>query len=714
MRKIRILVGLLLLIPVVVYAQKKITLEAIYKDHIFSGRSLAQIKWVPGQDRFSYVQNDGSMQLWVYDIAGNEHRKILDSKEIPQFRQLPRDWRIVPSNYEWSPDGKSILLNSGTDLYLFTTTNQSLRRLTHVNKSIRDATFSPDGRWIAFLKEQNLWVLEVKNGRLSALTTHGTDDVRIGRFDWVYQEEFGVRTGFFWSPDSRHIAFYEVDQRPEPVFPLVNFIPVQNTVMELHYPKAGAPNALIRIGVVDIRDSGITWMDIGSETDVYIPRVKWLPDGKRMVIYHLNRRQNHLKLLCGDISDGKTDVLLEEYGDDCWITISDDIYFLKTHPSFVWYSERSGYTHLYLYGINGKLICPLTEGEWDVTELVYVDEKQQLVYFIGTRDGIRERHLYRVCLDGKKLIRLTNQPGTHSVNMSEQGNFFIERFSNISTPWQQWLCRADGKRLVRLDTYDSERDDEYRIHPAEFITVKTTDGVELAASIHKPADFNPGKKYPVLFSIYGGPGSQTVRNAFSRSNLWRQMLTEKGYIVFQLDNRGTGYRGVAFKRIAYRRLGQQDVEDMISGVEYLRTLPYVDADRIGIWGWSYGGYLTTMCILKAADYFSTGVAVAPVTDWHNYDSIWTERYMDLPANNPRGYIDGSALTHADKLRGKLLLIHGAADDNVHLANTMQLIHKFQQLEKQFDLMVYPRKDHSIRGVQYQLYTLITNYILENL
>ncbi|MBD3288901.1 prolyl oligopeptidase family serine peptidase [candidate division KSB1 bacterium] len=698
------------------YSQKKLTISDIYGDDAkFGGESLSNVKWVPGKQQFSYTEtNDGVKSLRIYDIRSKKRQKIFDSQQVPEFKTLERERRIIPDSYFWSPSGESALINSGTDLFLYEIGREQLQQLTNDDIPRRDPTFSPDEKKIAYIKNQNLYVLDIDSKTETRLTTEGSEHILIGRFDYVYEEEFDLRTGFFWSPNSKHIAFYWLDESVEPVMPFVNYMPLHNTVRYIPYAKPGDHNAIVKIAVVSLADGNITWMDIGEEIDIYIPRVKWLPNSERLAIYRMNRRQSKLELLFTDIQSGASKVVLTETEDHGWLDVHDDLRFLQKANAFTWSSDRSGFNHLYLYDYSGRMLHQLTNGDWGVRKLVGLDASANRIYFTANRESIFESHLYSISM-GSGINKLTSESGMHSINMHPDASHYLDTFSDLKTPPKVRLFSQNGKLVDTIVADKIDALSEYHLTMPEFVKVPAEDGTLLNAAVTKPADFDPSKKYPVLFTIYGGPGSQTIRNDWGGSGyLWRQLMTQKGFIIFQLDNRGTGGRGAKFKKQMYRRFGHFEVVDMVNGVEYLRTLPYVDAERIGIYGWSYGGYTTIMNMLKASDQFKAGVAVAPVTDWRNYDSIYTERYMDTPQNNPDGYRESNALNYAAGLRGKLLLVHGIADDNVHMSHTMQLARELQQLDKQFDMMIYPEKDHSIRKVRSHLFQKITDFFIENL
>ena len=708
---------------------KKLTLDLIYDSPELSGNHLIGVQWTPNGEAFTYYQpspQKAARYIWRHDLKTGAREILVDSNRTPVLEEPqsvgPENRFFVP-NYLWSPTGKEILLPSGNDLYLYDVASTTTRRLTNDQETKDDPHFSPDGKRIAFIKNHNIHVLDIETGIDVPLTTDGREHVFVGQFDWAYQEEFAsVRTGFFWAPDGQHIAFFQLDETEVPEFPIVDFVPVENEVQSTRYPKAGEDNSIVRVGVVSIDNPHIVWLDVGSETDIYIPRIRWLPDSQSLAIYRLNRAQNRLDLLLGDISSGSTRAVLVEEATDGWIDIYDDLTFLKHGEGFIWSSNRDGFKHLYLYDIQGNLIRQLTQGSWEVDSLVAVDEERGLVYFSAGKENVWDRDLYKVALNGEALTRLTEQEGWHSVDMNPSCEYYLDYFSDFTTPTIVSLYSRDGKMLDIIEPNEAlnEALKEYRLSRPDFFSFDADYGVKLNALMIKPPDFDPSKKYPVLIYVYGGPGSQTVVNAWDTDSrhrqLWHKMLTQNGYIIFTVDNRGTGGRGKDWMKVVYWQLGEAEVQDQIAGVQYLRKLPYVDSTRIGIWGWSYGGYMTSMCILKGADYFKAGIAVAPPTDWRDYDSIYTERYMGKPQDNTEGYIASSAITHAKDLKGRLLLIHGTSDDNVHLSNSMQLVYAFQIAHVPFDMMVYPRELHHIddHDARLHLFSSMSKYVLQNL
>lgn len=712
-----------LFITVTLHAQKHLTVEQIYGTKEFDGKSVDVVQWTPDGKGFTYLQTEEEtedLDIWYYDLESGKRKCLVSSEDVHVLGARQREKRFKLDNYLWSPNGAEILFPYEYDLYLYSLATRNLIQLTDDEEEERDPAFSPDGTKLAYLKDDNLHTHNIKTGMVTQLTDQGTEHLLVGRFDWVYEEEFDIRTGFFWSPDGEHIAYYQVDERFTSEFPIVDFIPVHNELQPVRYPKPGDRNSVVTIGVMPVQEGAqAIWMDIGEETDIYIPRIQWLPDGDVLAIQRINRKQNRLELLFADVLTGESRVVLTEEAPNGWLDPNDNLTFLMNGESFVWSSQRDGFSHLYLYHYNGWLVKQLTSGDWDVTEVNGVDEYGEVLYFTGTEKNLMERHLYRVNLDGSGFERLTQGDGTHDIDLEPDCRYYLDTFSSIVTPPRVSLHSRDGKLMDVIEPNRlKELFEEYELSPPEFISVPADDGTPLNAFMIKPPNFDPSRKYPVLIYTYGGPGSQIVANSWRGGigRLWHQLMAQHGYIIFGLDNRGTGGRGTEWMWTVYRNLGEYEVKDHVSGVRYLQSLPYVDGDRIGIWGWSYGGYTTCMCLLKEPEYFKVGVAVAPVTDWKNYDTIYTEKYMGTPEDNSEGYTRSSVMEYAGQFKGKLLLVHGSSDDNVHMANTMQLVKELQNGGKHFDLMIYPGKAHSIRGeeARVHLFEMITAYFLENL
>ncbi len=708
---------------------KALTVERIWSQPGLSGRLLRGLAWSPDSKRLGYFQTAGmgksaTTELWVMDAATGEKSLLLSSEKLssvlPQEASQPTQatglGRRAPASYQWAPNGDALLFEGPTSLAWYDLKTQASRKLVSGKDSIADAKISPDGRWVSFVRDHNLWLVNAANGETRAFTKGGTEELRKGGLDWVYPEELDIRTAYWWAPDSSAIAYLEMDERPVTRYPIQDFTSYTGETERMRYPKAGGANPIVRVFVADLKGGAPRAMDIGKETDIYIPRVNWLRDSKRLAIQQLNRAQNVLELLFADAATGHTKAVLTEK-DPSWINVSDDLYFLADGKRFLWSSERSGYRHFYLYGLDGKELAQLTRGDWEVSHLDGVDDAKGLVYFTATEKSPVERHLYRVGLDGSELGRVTRADGTHGINFAPDARTFVDTYSNSMTPQRQDLARADGSLVAALNENAVAELAEYHLSPVEFFSVAARDGAKLNAMMIKPPDFSPEKKYPVIVYTYGGPHAQVVVNAWGGNNfLWHQLMAQKGYIIFALDNRGSAGRGHVFETPLHLRMSEHELSDQRDGVAHLRSLPYVDGNRIGIWGWSYGGYMTLNAMFRAGDDFKVGFSGAPVTDWRQYDTIYTERYMGRPQDNADGYRDSSPIKHVSGLKGKLLIAHGTGDDNVHVANTISLINELITAGKYVEVTLYPGRGHPISDppARKVLFQRVTEFFLNNL
>ena len=707
---------------------KKLTVEDIFASGKFRGKYLGSPRWLPDSKAFVFLKSDEGAKytsIYKHDVKTGEESKWIDGTQLvdPSSGDTLRfmDYRIAPS-------GNKIMFKTNAqrvwrryDDARYFVYDRSKKTMTPVREGddlIRHAKLSPDETMVGYVFENNIYIKNLNTGKVTQVTGDGSETILNGLADWVYEEEFGQADRWAWSPDGKKIAFCRSDQKDVPVFSWVEYDGLYGKVRSVRYPKAGQKNSIVRVGVYHLDNGKTVWMDTGQDVDQYIPRIQWAPKGDQLLIERMNRLQNKLELLRAEPGSGKTTVILTDT-DSCWVDIVDEIVFLNDDKRFLWPSERDGYRHIYLYNLDGQMLGQLTHGKWVVRQIYGVDDARRLVYFSANKDAPLEWHLFRVDLEGKKIKRLSVEPGMHSANFAPDFSVFIHTYSNIFTPTQTVLAYADGHSIRTLVKNAIEALKEYDLAYPELITFTTSDGVKLNAKITKPVDFDPNKKYPVLIYGYSGPASQLVRNSWGGASnlLWYTLFTQQGYIIFTVDQRGTGGRGKAFKNLAYGDIGKYMLKDHIEAVKYLRSLPYVDGDRIGIWGWSGGGYLTLMALTKASDYFKAGIAVAPVSDFRLYDSIWSERYMGLPQDNKAGYDSTSALTYTDRYKGGLLVVHGLSDDNVHAQNTMQFIEKLQADAKPFQIMVYPGKNHSMIGgpsVYLHLYKMITEFIVKNL
>lgn len=710
-------------------AGKALTVDRIYSTPSLSGRLTRGLVWTPDGKQLSYFETKGSgkeakTEMWVMDAASGQRHLLVASDKLESI--LPGDsskptqatglGRRAPSQYQWAPDGAGILFQGPTALAWLDVKSQTGRALVSGKAAIADPKISPDGRFVSFVRDHNLWLVGAADGKERSVTQGGTEEIRKGELDWVYPEELEIKTAYWWAPDCSAIAYLEMDERKVSQYPMVDFASPGGEAEMERYPVAGGANPIVRVFVAALSGVEPRAMDIDTETDIYIPRVNWLADSKHIAIQRLNRQQNSLDLLIADAATGSARVALTER-DPYWINVSDDLYFLKDGKRFLWSSERTGYRHLYLYDLGGRQLAQLTKGEWEVSALDAVDESKGLVYFTATEKSPLERHLYRVGLDGNGFARITKVEGVHAVVMAPSAATFYDTYSNTATPPRQDLYRTDGSSIAAINENKVAELADYHLLPVEFLSVKSRDGVLLNASIIKPPNFDAKKKYPVLVNTYGGPHAQVVRNLWGGSTfLWHQMMAQKGYIVFLLDNRGSAGRGHVFETPLHFRLGAQELSDQRDGVQYLKSLPYVDANRIGIWGWSYGGHMTLHAMFEAGDEFKAGFAGGPVTDWHYYDSIYTERYLGLPQKNEKGYEDSSPAKYAGQLKGKLLIAHGTGDDNVHFANTLTVLNDLIEAGKYVEVLAFPGRGHGVSDppARRVLMQRVTQFFLENL
>ncbi|HEY3174127.1 MAG TPA: S9 family peptidase [Candidatus Polarisedimenticolia bacterium] len=691
------------------------------------GRLPTGFKWSPDGSRLAFTRRPVETRtalLQLYEVAT---RKTV-TLSLPGAGASAGEAAPI-SSFEWSPSSDAILVLSGGDLYLFEGLGDSraperpARRLTRTETEEKDARFSPDGTMIGFVRDHNIWVMDAATRGENQVTGGNPEGVSNGEIDWVYEEEFEIREGWWWSPDSARIAYLQFDQRNVPTYPIVDWIPTHPSVERQHYPKAGDANAVVKVGVVQARGAApagtpppTRWIELGADTDIYVPRVAWTADEGTLAVQRLDRDQTRLEVLLCDVEDGAARRILEEF-DPKWINVADDWWFPAGGDRFIWGSERDGHRHLYLYDMEGKLIRRLTQGPWDVTDLSAVVEKEGWIYFTSTEKSPLERHLYRVTFDGSSPRRLTGDEGWHTTWVAAAGGRYVDSFSTAMSPPALTLRAPGGALIDTLDEGMSKELAGYRRGKVEFREVPATDGVKLPAMITLPPDFDPSRKYPVLVYVYGGPHGQVVANQWAGARgLWHQMMAARGLVIWSLDNRGMGGRGHAWETPLYRAMGRQELADQLVGVAWLKGLPWVDASRIGIWGWSYGGYMTLYSLLNSPDTFRAGVAVAPVTDWKDYDTIYTERYMDRPVDNPDGYRDSAPLAKASSLKAPLLLVHGSSDDNVHMQNSVQILDAFISSGRPVEFMLYPRKNHSIPGPQSRthLYEKITSFLTGHL
>src|SRR6202522_974218 len=696
-------------------AKKELTLARLFRPPFLGGRTTQGIEWAPDGKRFSYLERKNSdIELWAMDAATGERKVLVNAETLKSVTQPEKAkttqatglGRVQADNYQWAPDSGSLLFIGTSSMVLLDLKTMQATPVVSSEAEIEDPKFSPDGKWISFSRNANLFAVNLASGETKTLTTGGSEEVLKGKLDWVYPEELDTRTAYWWSPDSSKIAYYEMDERPVTRYPIMDMSSPTGGTEYTRYPQAGEANPIVRVGVVPVTGGETKWMDTGANTDVYLARVNWLPDSKRVAIQRLNRGQNQLDLLFCDVSTGASTTALTET-DKYWINVSDDLYFFSDNKKFLWSSERTGFRHFYLYENSGKQIAQLTSGDWAITDLggfgpgaanhPAVDEAHGYIYFLANKEDPRETGLYRVSIADKSLTQITKGQGTHGANIAPDASVFVDTYSNAATPARQDLYRMDGTRVAVVNEGKVPELAEYKLSPVEFVAVTADDGTKLNASIIKPLNFDPTKKYPVLINVYGGPHVQLVRNTWGGLRyLLDQVYAAKGYIPFTLDNRGSWGRGHAFETPLYHHMGKIELQDQLAGVKYLKSLDYVDPARIGITGGSYGGYMTLEAFFNAPGVFKLGVSDAPVTDWKLYDTIYTERYMGTPQNNPDGYKNSSPVNQAANIKGMLMLIHGTGDDNVHFANSVELLNALIDSGRYPDkLMVFPGRGHGI-------------------
>jgi dipeptidyl-peptidase-4 len=706
-------------------ADEALTVERIFGKPSLLNQLPSGIEWVGDGKGVSYIEKRGEGDdtqnvFLIREVPSGKERVVC----IPDTASVPSDLREADEStfkigsYSWDEKGDRILFTYGGDLFTLERKSGRIQRRTQTEGAERTPVFSPDGEKVAYTRDHDLFVLRLDGEEEVRLTTSGSDTLLNGILDWVYMEELftrGNKRSFYWSPDGNHLAFLQIREAPVPLYPLVDWLVTHPEPEMQRYPKAGDPNPVVRVGMVRADGGDVVWTDTDTSDDSYIARLYWLGDGRGVAIEKLNRAQDNLTLVFADRETGDVSIVFEET-DPAWINATYLKHYYETRRQFLWGSERSGHQHLYIYNMDGTLARELTWGDWEVTSLDGVNEKKGRVYFTANKSNLLERHLFEVPDKGGEIKQITEGEGMHRVTMSPDYKYFIDRYSSEKRPTVVSVYSVNGKKQFEIaDRMTPDLAEMSRPLP-EFITVESEAGLRYNCSIIKPANFDPDKKYPVIIYVYGGPHAQVVSRRWSGSGLWHSMMAEKGYVVFSLDNRGSFGRGKKWEDHILKNLGHYELEDQVAGVEHLRALPYVDPDRIGIWGWSYGGYMTLMALFKAPEFFRAGVAVAPVTDWHLYDSIYTERYMKLPGDNEDGYEAASPINFVDQFRGELLLMHGDADNNVHVQNSIQLIKGLIDAGKDFDFMVYPQKAHGISGEESQvfLFNTMTRFFDDNL
>jgi dipeptidyl-peptidase-4 len=699
--------------------------EALAASSALAGRSGPRsVNWIDGGERFAYTINNSQTrreEIKRYDPATLKEDLLLDTRELVLPGQKePMQYR----SFQWARDSKHLLFQTNfrpifrrsglADFYLYSIPE---KRLQVVAKDARTAELSPDGRLVGYERGGDMFTYDLANKTERRLTTGGSDSIFNGAFDWVYEEEFGQAQAWKWSADSRHIAFWQTDERGVPVIQLTNYEGQHQDWMKVAYPKVGDHNPRVRIGVVNVNDGKTVWLETtDTVVDHYIPRIYWTSDPNILAVLTLNRPQNNARLYFYDVRDGTRRMIMEERSDkwidvfDFFANVQDYLYFPEGLREYLWVSDRDGYQHIYRYDYNGKLLNQVTRGDFMVTRVEAIDPKTKTIYYASTEVTPLERHLYAISFDGKNKRKLTQPSGNHLFNMSPNGKYYIDTWSNTTTPRQVELWSTQPKKLTTFEDNKAvlQRLQTHAYSPIELFKFKTTDGVTLDGSMIKPPDFNPARRYPVIVSIYGGPGSQQVYNSFTSSG-WNQYLAQQGFIVVGLNNRGSGNYSRDFQKMVYKQLGKWEANDFAELGRYLKQQAWVDSSKLSIHGTSYGGYMTIMTMLQHPDVFRVGISNSPGTDWKLYDTIYTERYMGLLSENRQGYEASSVLPLAKNLRGHLLLVHSGLDENVHPQHTMQFITALTSAGKDAELRFYPLGAHGAAYDQQSYTTMLKVY-----
>jgi dipeptidyl-peptidase-4 len=709
---------------------KTFSLEDIFTKGTFRQAGVNGIQSMNDGIHYTTTETNDSQIVKHEYATGNTLETLFNLRDFPQagIKSI--------GEYQFSKNERKLLLTTApepiyrrsftAEFYVCDLTTKSLKRLSENGKQ-QLATFSPDGSKIAFVRKNNIFIKDLASDKETQITTDGKfNSIINGAPDWVYEEEFSFSKGFEWSPDGKYLAYMRFDESKVPLYSMTRFAgaapelsenKVYPSVYSFKYPKAGEPNSVLSVHSYELASATTKTMDIGTETDLYIPRIYFTQDPSKLAIMRLNRHQNKLEMLIANPSTGLSKVIYSE-GNKYYIDEQqyEGIQFLNDGKHFCLTSERDGWNHIYLYDMDGKMVRQITTGNWDVTDFMGYDATTKRFFYVSAEASPLRRAVYSISLDGKKKTRLTPDEGTNTPAFSTGFNYFINNFSSVTTPKQVTLYDANGKLIRNLENNKILIDKltDYKYNEKQFFTFTTPIGVVLNGWMIKPSGFDASKKYPVLMIQYSGPNSQQVVDSWGLS--WNDYLAQQGFIVACIDPRGTGARGEEFRKMTYLQLGKYETQDQVVAAKYLGSLPYVDKGRIGIWGWSYGGFISCSCMVKGNGVFKAGIAVAPVTNWRFYDNVYTERYMQTPAENPKGYDDNSPLYFAANLQGKFLICHGTADDNVHTQNTYEFTEKLVQANKQFEMQLYTNRNHNIRGgnTTMHLYTRMTEFLKTNL
>jgi dipeptidyl-peptidase-4 len=727
----RLLLCFLAALSSVPASAERLTLDRIHADPALAGPSVRNLRVSPDGQHITFLRgredNQFQLDLWEFNMKDKSTHRLVDSKLLAPTENLSPEEKARRErartaslsgilNYSWSPDGKQLLVPLAGDLFLIDAAKPEAARKV-ASGNVSDPKISPKGRYVSFVRNQNLYVIDLSSGAEKQLTSDGAGAIHNAEAEFVAQEEMGQRTGYYWAPDDSAIAYKRYDEAPVPVVRRFEIFADRTDVVEQRYPAAGDPNVLVDLMIVSPSTGAQRKVDLGAEKDIYLVRADWSADSKHLLYQRQSRDQKRLELVAVDAATLAQRILLTETS-KTWVSLHDDLRFLKNRDAFIWSSERSGRNHLYLYGMDGKLLHPISSGNWGIDNVEAVDEKAGLVFVASNRDAVIDKQTYALPLDGSRAdqpTRITKGDGWHDAAFALNGEVFVDTFSDPSTPPQVSIRRADGSMVGWLEHNELNASHPYFQYKAdhlatEYGTLKANDGQTLYYSIVKPANFNPSKRYPVFLSTYGGPHAQHVARRWG--NTFDQYMAQQGYVVFRLDNRGSFRRERKFTDVIYMQLGKHEVEDQVTGIDWLAKQSFVDPKRIGVFGWSYGGFMTLRLLAAASDKIAMGVAVAPVTDWALYDTHYTEQFVGgTPKADPAAYQESGVFAHLDGLKSPLLLVHGMADDNVLFTNSTRLIDGLVNRNVKFDLMTYPGAKHGIssRAGQRHVYGMIENF-----
>lgn len=708
------------------FGQKKITIENIWDDGLFYPRGVSGYTAMPISDCYTVVKRAG---IERYSFAtGEKMDLLLDNQILDSLSNGNVNIRRVGS-YEFSADERKVILavdqesvwrrSTLAHYYVYDLNKKTLQVVADTITKLNFAVLSEDGQKVMYAQKCNLFIQDLMTGKITQITNDGQDNaIRNGYADWVYEEELDMSRAASWSPDGSKIAFLRFDESRVKEYDFSIYDGLYPTNFKYKYPKAGEDNSLVDVYVYDLLTQQLTKLDLGDNTNCYFPRVYWLPNSKDVVVLKLNRHQNQLDFIRYNTQTRQQNIVYTDKNDK-WLDVTGDYYFLKDNKTMLVSSARDGYNHIYKVTMGGS-VSQLTSGKWEVTGIQYVNEAKQQIFYLSNESATLNCDLYVIDFNGQKKKMLSSGDGWNTTEFSPNGNFYRNEYSNLNTLPIYTIHDSKGKelRVLNDNKHVKQNMDEYGFVNRELFTFTTDEGVALNGWIMKPADFNPSKKYPVFMYCYGGPGSQEVMNAYFRAQdlAFYQLLVQHGYICVCVDGRGTANRGDAFKKIVYKDMGHYETLDQIATARYLKTLPYVDSTRVGIWGWSFGGYLSALSMFRGNGMFKMAISVAPVTNWRYYDNIYTERFLQTPQENPDGYDKNSPTTYASQLHGKYLLIHGTADDNVHFQNSMELVKALNEAGVEYDQFFFPNKNHFIMGgnTRKYLYNKLAKYILENL